>query len=226
MLAGVLPALLWLWFWLKEAEHPEPRKLIIYSFLGGMIAVPLVVPFELWVKNVFPGSTQEAVITVLILWAAIEECFKFGAAYWTGISRKEDRSPIDPVIYMITAALGFAAIENFLFILTPLDHGQIVSGIYTGGLRFIGATLLHVISSASVGISYGLAFYKNKWKKVLHVIIGLVIAIALHSTFNYFIMSADGSQTFIVFYGVWLAVIGLALFLEKLKFVHMCKISE
>src|SRR3990172_4645093 len=44
---GILPALFWLWFWLKEdREHPEPRGKIAASFLVGMGAVFLALPLE------------------------------------------------------------------------------------------------------------------------------------------------------------------------------------
>ena len=47
LLGGVLPALLWLWFWLKEdKKRPEPRGLILLAFIAGMLTVPVVLPFE------------------------------------------------------------------------------------------------------------------------------------------------------------------------------------
>ena len=34
-LAGLIPALFWLWFWLREDKaHPEPRALIATSFIA------------------------------------------------------------------------------------------------------------------------------------------------------------------------------------------------
>ncbi|KKR45403.1 MAG: hypothetical protein UT81_C0014G0020 [Parcubacteria group bacterium GW2011_GWA2_40_14] len=45
-LLGLVPALFWLWFWLKEDIHPEPLKMITLSFLGGMLAVLFVLPLE------------------------------------------------------------------------------------------------------------------------------------------------------------------------------------
>ncbi len=50
---GIVPALLWLWFWLKEDVHPEPLKMITLSFLGGMVAVVLVLPFQQLVLKIY-----------------------------------------------------------------------------------------------------------------------------------------------------------------------------
>ena len=43
---GFIPSLLWLWFWLKEDSHPEPRVNLIYTFIAGMVAVPIAMVFE------------------------------------------------------------------------------------------------------------------------------------------------------------------------------------
>jgi RsiW-degrading membrane proteinase PrsW (M82 family) len=56
LLSGILPALLWLWFWLKEDNlHPEPRSLLIGSFIAGMI----VVVFAIFFKNVCTMPTPK-----------------------------------------------------------------------------------------------------------------------------------------------------------------------
>jgi len=34
---GLLPALLWLWFWLREDLHPEPRRILLLTFTAGMV---------------------------------------------------------------------------------------------------------------------------------------------------------------------------------------------
>jgi RsiW-degrading membrane proteinase PrsW (M82 family) len=46
-LTAVLPALLWLFFWLREDRfHPEPRGLLILTFLAGGLVVFLITPLE------------------------------------------------------------------------------------------------------------------------------------------------------------------------------------
>ncbi|MDP2650067.1 MAG: PrsW family glutamic-type intramembrane protease, partial [bacterium] len=103
LLGGILPALLWVWFWSREdAVHPEPRRLIVLAFIAGMVAVAAVIPLQKLALAFFPGSL------VVLLWAAIEEAVKFGFAYITVLKNKADDEPIDPLIYMITVALGFA----------------------------------------------------------------------------------------------------------------------
>ena len=212
-LGGILPALLWLWFWRREDRlHPEPRWLILICFVCGMIAVPLVIPLERGVYNFFGASGLS-----FVLWALIEEVFKFGAAWISVLTRKEANEPIDELIYMITAALGFAAMENILFILTPLLQGDIGTSLATGNLRFIGAMLLHTIASATVGIFMAFAYYHSKKAKRFLTLAGLFLAVVLHTMFNIAIISDATVIKSFAFYSVWIAAVVLILFFEKVK---------
>jgi RsiW-degrading membrane proteinase PrsW (M82 family) len=57
-----------------------------------------------------------------------------------------------------------------------------------GNLRFLGAAVVHATSSAIVGISLGIVFYKSRIYKIFFGIVGLLCATALHGLFNFFIM--------------------------------------
>lgn len=213
-LGGLLPSFIWLYFLLKEdARCPEPRKVIAYAFLAGMAAVPLAIPLELYAQTHVSG--QLAYVTA---WALIEEVLKYiMAAAFILWRHAVDEAP-DYVIYMITVALGFASAENMLFLLTPLSNDLIASSFLTGDVRFLGATLLHVVASATIGFAF--AFSKEFFpaKRTIAAALGLILAIALHTAFNMLIISKGTSITFAAFFLVWTtAVIFFAAF-EVLKY--------
>src|SRR3989338_10517093 len=108
-----------------------------------MLAVPLVLPLEQRIQIVFAASPA----LIFVLWAAAEELFKWLAARFSALRSKQYDEPIDAVIYLLTAALGFAALENTLFLVASFSKLNFLGVIATGNLRFIGATLLHVLSS-------------------------------------------------------------------------------
>ena len=117
LLAGIIPAFLWLYFWLREDRlHPEPRLLIFIAFLGGMLAVPLVLPVEQFVNSNFSDMP-----TVIMLWAFVEEFTKYFIGFVLVLRRKAVDEPIDAIIYMITIALGFAALENILYLFAKVN---------------------------------------------------------------------------------------------------------
>ena len=214
LLSGIFPALVWLVFWLQEdKKNPEPKKLILRTFLFGMGAVMIVLFFQKWVDTLFPGTTLLAVI----LWVVLEETFKFVAAFLGGLKSTEDNEPIDPIIYMITAALGFVALENALFIVGPLIGKDIITSVITGNLRFIGASLLHVVSSGIIGVSLAFSFLKPRGQRVIFAILALILAIILHSGFNLAIIHWDNDGAMFAFGLVWIGVILLLLAFEKAK---------
>lgn len=218
-LGGVLPSLLWLSFWLLEDKRdPEPKRYIFYAFLAGMCAIPFVLVLEKLVQQqaLAVGYAKEGLL-VLFLWAAIEEIFKFAAAYVAALHWRVFDEPLDAVVYMITAALGFAALENMLFLATPLRDGLIAQSIVTGDLRFVGATLLHTLASGTIGLCLAYAFYAGTQARIVAAGVGVILAISLHTAFNFFILHKGGSATFFIFLALWLGIVAVLLFVERFK---------
>ena len=223
LLGGILPALLWLWFWLKEDKaNPEPRGLSLLSFVAGMITVAFVIPLEqaaefLSIKIAAALAFVSAQTITVLAWATIEESFKYIVGVLVVLKRKANDEPIDAIIYMITIALGFAALENTLFLLNPLNVGDLPGSILTGNLRFLGATLLHTLSSGVVGAAMAFSFYKSGLVKKLYVSLGLLLAIVLHSVFNFIIIMTNGEKLLAALLFVWAGIILLILLFEKVK---------
>jgi len=218
LLGGITPAVIWLMFWLREDRlHPEPRSIIMLTFIAGMVAVPLAIPLERAVN--MPNDLT----TTFLMWAVIEEVLKLGAMLLVAWRSGEVDEPTDPLIYIMTAALGFAAAENALFLLEPLTHGDFTESLITGNMRFVGASLLHTMSSAIIGACIALAFYKSKNTRRVLGFIGLVGAITLHMLFNVFIMKGSDTATLSAFGFVWLMMIALMLVFEKVKRVRSVK---
>jgi RsiW-degrading membrane proteinase PrsW (M82 family) len=216
LLGGILPALLWLFFWLREDRRsPEPHRLILKTFLCGMLAVLIVIPLQKEVEHFFPAF----LLLHILLWATLEEVTKFFAGYFGGLHSIEDNEPVDPLIYMITAALGFVAMENTLFILNPLLGHDVVQSVITGNLRFIGASLLHVVSSGLVGAALSASFYKLKGRRLKVILTGLGGAILFHTGFNALILLFAEKGLVAAFIAVWLGVIWLLWAFEKSKAV-------
>jgi len=211
-LGGVLPACIWLFFWLLEDRcEPEPKRYIFLAFLAGMLGVVVVLPLEQLADNYVTGTA------LLFVWATLEELVKFGAAYLVALRTAFFDEPLDAVIYLVTAALGFSALENALFILGPLYDGDVLRSILTTNLRFIGATLLHSLASATIGIALALSFYKPARVRRMVTIAGVVLAIVLHTLFNFFILEGGSDATFWIFLCIWVGIVALLLLVERVK---------
>ncbi len=215
-LAGFIPAFIWLIFWLREdKKRPEPRKFIIFAFIAGMATVIVVLPLQGYAASLLSKG-----FLLVLAWSAIEEIAKVLMAWIAVLHRSVVDEAIDFPIYMITVALGFAALENALFLFSPLSEGQFAETVLIGDLRFIGATLIHVLSSAIIGGAFAFSFYRENAYKIWYGFAGIILSIALHALFNFLIMTTGAGRILVVFLGVWVGIIMLLLTLERIKDIH------
>ncbi len=228
LIVGILPALFWLWFWLREDLHPEPRYALIFTFIMGMASVFLAFFFEYLVMKITGKfgieETLAGSMLILILWALGEEVVKYLAAKHAALENQNFDEPVDALIYLITAALGFAALENVFFLFDISEKSGILTGFITGNLRFLGATLLHTATSAIVGASIAFSFF-HKEDRRRNVIGGIVLATILHFIFNYFIIKSEGMSILKIFIPLWIAIIAIIFIFEKVKRIKKENIS-
>jgi len=216
--AALIPALFWLWFWLREDnKHPEPGLLIAITFIAGMAVVPLALPLQQLAIDYYSNDT------LIWVWVIIEEVLKYGVAAAIILWNRAVDEPVDMVIYMIAIALGFAALENTLYMMHPLAGGSYAETAIGAAFRFLGATLLHVLASATVGVALAFAFCRGAIAQLVYGMAGLFMAIVLHAFFNLTIMNASGESMLAVFLFVWIGIIMLFLVFEKIKRVE-CRI--
>ncbi|MBP6857802.1 MAG: PrsW family intramembrane metalloprotease [Candidatus Pacebacteria bacterium] len=210
LFTGLLPSLIWLFFWLKrDRRSPEPFWLLLLCFLLGAGMVLIAGLLQKEVKDLI--TVNEIRVAV---WAGIEEVLKFIIFYLVAYKSKYNDEAIDPAMYMIAIAIGFAALENVLYIMKPGINFSVTAGLLTGSLRFFGSTLLHAIASGFVGISIGLA---PKKLVGIFMVFGVAVATFFHTTFNLFIMK-NTTAGFLQIYGyLWIAAIISLLVLEKLS---------
>lgn len=218
-LGGLIPVLFWLWFWLREdRKNPEPLLLIAVTFIAGMAVVPIALPLQQYACEAFQhGVCQPANANLVYAWVIIEETLKYAAALLLIFWNRVVDEPIDMIIYMITIALGFAALENALFIYRDVAMAEYARSAISGSFRFIGPTLLHVLASGTLGVVLALTFYHSQWVRLLAGMFGLFMAIVLHALFNFFIMDSQGESILGVFLFVWMGIIVLIILFEKVK---------
>src|SRR3990167_3714338 len=148
---GLLPSLLWLSYFIKRDIHPEPKYLVTKVFLMGIIVSPLAILFQIaFTKlgdfsayNIFQGGSPG-----FFLWASfVEEFIKFYAVRMVALNSPDFDEPVDAMIYMMVAGLGFAAIENILVLFRTIPDGAEIA-LKVWAFRPWGATMLPGLSSA------------------------------------------------------------------------------
>ena len=242
-LGGIVAVLLALFFELifyYLIVDANPRSIqefpdILRSSLQGLVNKYNIIDWQtnFWIpiQNLFDNFNSSVInnfdikraFLVVIMAPIIEEILKFILTYNICLRRKVNDEPVDASIYMLTSALGFAAIETMLFLTKPLADGNILDGLIATNFRSIGPMLIHLISSAVLGLFIGLAFYKGKFMRTIYMAFGLMMAVLLHGVFNFFIILNDTTHNLAYFWiacgGTWIMVFVLFFLFRKVKMV-------
>ena len=217
IIIGGTPPIVWLWFWMHEDKDPEPRLAIITIFvLGGLSVYPTIFLESLAAKILITSWI------IIIGYAAIEEIIKMAVGSLPILKKHLVDEIVDYPIYIITAAMGFAFVENILFLFGQSFLGDTELLVWTGNMRFLGATILHGVTACAIGIGLAYRHYTPVfWKKIAFTVCGLLFAIVLHAAFNFFILQGTSSYVFILIFGaLWVATLIILFFMEKVRNLH------
>lgn len=187
----------------------------------GIIMAPLAVIAQWVFRGIALGLKPDFDIqssVVFFLWAAfIEEVVKFLVVRFVVLHNAEFDEPLDAMIYMISAAMGFAAVENILILFQAIPNGA-EAAIQIWLLRFVGATLLHAVASATFGYFLALSWFYNRQSGKL-IALGLGLATIMHLIFNVILLGSKGQPEGFLFSTMFLIFMaGIITFLfTKLK---------
>ncbi len=175
---AVAPGLFWLWFYTRlDRYHPAPRRLIAWSFVLGMFSViPAgILEFLIIPDGALNRGVSIAVISLVMLGVVgpVEETCKFLAVRLRAYRSPYFEEPMDGLVHAAAASLGFASLENLLYI---LDYGPEVMII-----RAPLSTLGHLIFGSLWGYALGLRHEGGDARLVWR---GLGLAALLHGLFN------------------------------------------
>ena len=229
------PSIIWLLFFLRKDAHPESNKEIVKIFFYGMLAALPAILIELGIfgeiskvrlffSQYFTFSIFSATLSIALSVALVEEFSKYLVVRGKVLNNPEFDEPTDAMLYMIVAALGFAAFENVL-ILLPLGSAFLIKGLTLSVLRFTSATFLHALCSGLVGYFIALSFFETKKRNRL-ILTGLGISILLHALYNFSIMTVEGNTRFIIPVIILISLaLAVSLGFKKLKGIaSICKI--
>lgn len=199
LIFGILPSITWLFYYLRKDLHPELKRTIIKIFLWGALSTVPVILIQLQLTKWLVLLPIPQIYIFIIYWflviALTEEIFKFLVVKFKGYNDGEFDEPIDSMIYMIISALGFAAVENTIYIIPAFSAHMAFNDLITRtaiitSLRFIGATFLHTLCSGTIGYFMALSFCDSKNRLRLSIL-GFLIAVTLHGLYNFSIMTIE-----------------------------------
>jgi RsiW-degrading membrane proteinase PrsW (M82 family)/rRNA maturation protein Nop10 len=183
---GLVPGLLWLlYFHRKPGRNKRSFGNVARVFLWGCACtVPTFIVENITGAGLHQDTLVRSAEASFLLIGPIEEFFKL-VAVWIAIYRTSDfQEPIDGIVYAATAALGFASVENTIYM------GLLGPAIVVP--RALFATPAHVMFASMWGYSMGLARFRRDGE-LLTIAKGFITAASLHGFYNFLVAVYPGT---------------------------------
>lgn len=178
--------------WARDRYEREPlKRMILTVVVGAASAVPIVVVELLWGISLedLPGmGLGQQAFAAFVQVGLTEEFFKGFAfmimAYWS----RHMNEPYDGIVYAVSAALGFAAIENILYVIS--------GGIGVALLRSFTAVPGHAMMGLLIGYFAGRAkFAKHGAVKLPLILTGFILAVLVHGAYDFVLFATYGGYS-------------------------------
>ncbi|MEW9121818.1 MAG: PrsW family glutamic-type intramembrane protease [Thermotaleaceae bacterium] len=173
-------------FYLTDRYDREPLHLLIKVFVFGCLSViPTAIVERFLISfNVF-GGVLGAAYTAFIVAGFTEEYFKREVVLRTAYYHKAFNEKLDGIVYAVFAALGFATIENIMYVVFRFTANPQV-GLFRGIL----SVPAHMLFGVTMGYYLSLSrFVHNEEFRKIYLRRALVIPMLLHGGFNFILMA-------------------------------------
>lgn len=217
ILAAIAPVAVVIWYiYRKDRKQPEPTKLLIkafiYGILSALLTLMIVIPFEAITEfaNDEVSNIGNAIFNAFFMAAIPEELAKLGMLWLLLRNNPYFDEHFDGIVYAVCIGMGFAAIENVLYLFDNYE-----SWISVGIARALFAVPGHFLDAVIMGFYYSLWHFRivHNWQTCALILVGPILAHGIYDSIV-FSMNIDDSLS-----GILLLL--FLLFLNKLK--NICK---
>ena len=178
LVSAIVPSMLLIWFFHSRDVYPEPQRVVWATFGLGVLTVIPVVVIELaistaikHVANPFVNGTLEGFFCA----GFTEELFKYLVVTLYCMRHKEFDEPMDGIVYGAVASLGFATLENVLYV----TEGGGVAAM----MRAFSAVPGHACMGAVMGYFIGQAKFTPQ-KRTRLMVLGFIVPMLLHGAYD------------------------------------------
>ena len=174
----------------KDMYNPEPiMKLVISFILGALVVIPAAL-IEQAATPYFDNSISSTAWVAYGVVALTEETGKFLVLRYYAYPKQSFDEPLDGIVYAIMASMGFATVENILYVSQ--------NGFGTAIIRMFLSVPAHATFAVLMGYYAGKAKFRPQQSFIL-LLTGLLMAVFFHGTFDFllFLQKSPFVQPFI-----------------------------
>lgn len=179
------------YIYLKDKHEPEPLGLLLTSFIYGcastLVTLSISWPLD-FIVTFSETDVAHQFANAFFKVALVEEFSKFIFIRFILYNNKNFNEPFDGIVYAIMVGMGFATLENILYVFQY--------GVATGIVRMFTAVPAHATFAILMGYFLGKAKFTHQ-KEFWYSVLALGVATLFHGMYDYFL--------FISFIpGIWL----------------------
>ncbi|WP_418510087.1 PrsW family intramembrane metalloprotease [Corallibacter sp.] len=185
LLSAIAPVfIIIIYIYVKDKYEKEPKLLLFYCFLfGAFISIFITTIMYVIFDMILPldsASVLQQFIKAFFVVGFTEEFSKYIIVRFFAQPKKDFNEPFDGIVYAVMVSMGFAAIENIMYV---LQAGQ--GGYQVAFLRAFTAVPAHATFAILMGYFMGKAKFSNNRIKLN--LIGLLLAILFHGAYDFFL---------------------------------------
>ena len=174
-----------LYIYFKDKHEKEPIKLLVISFILGILSVIPALILSLIGSEII-GFVPESrsylfsLVSCVVGIGLVEEFSKFIFVRYYTYKKDDFNEPFDGIVYCVMVSMGFATLENILY-------------VYQGGAtvalaRMFTAVPMHAIFAIIMGYYMGIQKFYGKKN---YALMGLAYAALLHGVYDFVLFNED-----------------------------------
>ncbi len=166
------------YIFLKDIYNKEPKRLLLASFLFGVIAIIPAYFIENFFMPYFGNGIIHTAVYAFAVVALSEELSKFLVLRFYCFRKKSFDEPLDGIVYSVMVSMGFATLENISYVM--------VYGYNTAFVRMFLSVPAHATFAVVMGYFAGKAKFDSN-NSFRYLLTGLFWAVFFHGTFDFFL---------------------------------------
>jgi len=170
-----------LYIYYRDKHDREPLFALLRAFFFGAICVVPAALLEIKFEVKSGNSLLSTALSTFIVIAGAEEGCKYLFMRWAAYNKKAFNEPFDGIVYCVMVGMGFAALENVLYVFQANDPFQ------TAIMRMLTAVPAHFTFAVIMGYYVGLAKF-NPEKSTQYTVLGIGGAMFFHGFYDFFLM--------------------------------------